>query len=276
MEEKITVIFTCYNRKDKTVAAMKSIVEKNPSLAFHFIMVDDCSTDGTVDAIKHLNYDVEIIQGTGSLFWCGGMRVGIEKFLNSNPSDEGLCLLINDDVLFFDNSIEQMFKRLGNRDDYVIVGATCDDSGEFTYGLKIKQKWYQKNMTKPVKPSKDERIGDTCNANCVLIPNNIMKEVGNMDSVYTHSLGDYDYGYRMSRNGYKLISSEEYVGICNSNAVKGTWADTTLSRKERLQKKEEPKGSPRKEFWHFVKVNYGLFDAVWYTVVSYLKILIKK
>ena len=48
----LTVIFTCFNRKQETITAMKSLVEKNPSIKFKFIIVDDKSTDGTVEAIR--------------------------------------------------------------------------------------------------------------------------------------------------------------------------------------------------------------------------------
>lgn len=274
MKRKVTVVFTCFNRKRKTLMALNSLVTKNPNIDFRFIIVDDCSTDGTVEAIQKTSYKCKIIQGTGSLFWCGGMREGLKVFLESQPDPDELCLLINDDVEFFESCVEKMIDRLNGRSDYVVVGATCNKSGSFTYGLKTRKKWYQKNMTQPILPSKNEQIGETCNANCVLIPNRIVLDIGNMDSSYTHSLGDYDYGFTMTRKGYKLISSETYVGICEDNPVKGTWNDRSLSIKERLRKKETPKGSPLVEFWHFVRKNYGLWDAVWYTTISYLKIVV--
>lgn len=273
MKKKITVIFTCFNRKDKTITAMKSIVEKNPQLLFHFIIVDDCSVDGTVDAIRELGYDVDIIQGTGSLFWCGGMRVGIERYFYNNDKND--CLLINDDVDFYSGAIEKIVKQAANRNNVVIVGATCDSKGNITYGLRVNRdnKGIWLNF---VEPNVDEICGETMNANCVLIPHEIMKKIGNMDTAYSHSLGDYDLGFRISRMGYKLISSEEFIGVCEENGFKRTWRDPSLPRKERLKKKESPKGSPFREWWHFLYNNYGIGKAVVYSLVPYVKILLGK
>lgn len=274
--KNVTVIFTCFNRRDKTVTCIKTLTQLNPNIKFSFIIVDDASTDGTVEAVKQLGLDTKIISGTGNLFWCGGMRVGIAAFLDLNPSDQDYCLLVNDDVQFKAASIEAMFERLADRKDVVVVGATCDDHGQFTYGLKCREKWFKKNITKRIEPSKKEVVGETCNANCILIRNEILKKVGNMDEAYTHSLGDYDLGFAMTRQGYKLISSADYVGVCNSNPIKGTWMDTSLSRKERLRRKESPKGSPVGEWWHFLIKNFGLLSAIKYSVIPYVKILLKK
>ena len=45
---------------------------------------------------------------------------------------------------------------------------------------------------------------------------------------------------------------------------------------ERLKKKESPKGSPFSEWWHFLYKNYNLYFAVKYSVIPYIKILIRR
>ena len=274
--EKVTVIFTCFNRKEKTVKCLKTITEYNPNIEFDFIIVDDASTDGTLDEIGKLNLKTQIIHGDGNLFWCGGMRKGIDAYLSRQLTEKDYCLLINDDVAFYEGSIEKMFERLNGRKDTVVVGATCNSQGKFTYGLKVREKWYKKNMTRRIEPSPEEIQGETCNANCILLPGMILKDVGNMDSAYRHSLGDYDIGFRMTRKGYRLISSADYIGVCNDNPIQGTWMDRSLSRKDRLKKKESIKGSPANEWWYFLYKNYGLISAVKHSIIPYVKILLGK
>lgn len=273
MKKTLTVVFTCFNRKEKTIQAMRSLVEKNRSIDFKFIVVDDKSSDGTVDAIKKLEYDVEIINGTGSLFWCGGMRVGIDRYQERNDGTD--CLLINDDVEFFDSAIEKIVSYHNNLQDTVIVGATCDKNGVFTYGLR-RHRDDKSIWLNPVQPNAEGIIGDTMNANCVLIPYKIMREVRNMDKKYTHSLGDYDLGFSITKMGYKLISSAEYVGHCEENGFENSWRNPKLSRLDRIRKKESPKGSPFGEWWHFLYKNYGLNFAVKYSLTPYIKILMGK
>lgn len=273
MKKKLTVIFTCFNRKEKTVKAMISLVEKNSNIDFKFIIVDDRSTDGTVEAIKKLCYSSEIITGTGSLYWCGGMRVGIARYLQENDGSD--CLLINDDVEFYDKAIENMVAQQTNEENTIIVGATCNKNGEFTYGLR-KHRTNKGIVLDPVEPNKEARTGDTMNANCVLIPSKIMIALGNMDTHYSHSLGDYDLGFTAVRMGYKLISSEDYIGYCEDNGFENSWRDPKVPRIQRIKKKESPKGNPYKEWWYFIRKNYGKLYAVVYSITPYIKILLRK
>lgn len=273
---RITVIFTCFNRKEKSVACVDSLIKGNPTIDFRFIVVDDGSTDGTSEALSILAPNIHIIQGDGNLYWCGGMRVGIEYFQNNCLIESDYCLLVNDDVEFYPHAVENMLKRLAGRENYVVVGATCNDSGDFTYGLKSREKWYKKNITRRIYPSKEEVLGETFNANAVLLPTSIVRDNGNLDKAYTHSLGDYDYGFRLSRRGIRLISTADYIGVCNGNSSASSWHDPSLPRRERIKKKESVKGSPFKEWWHFLYVNFGLHSAIIYSLLPYFKIIFGK
>lgn len=275
VEMNITVIFTCFNRKEKTVKCMKSLVEENKGYQLKFIVVDDNSSDGTKDVIEELCYKTIYLHGDGNLFWSGGMRKGIEYYLNHSETSD-YVLLVNDDVEFYPGIIDHLIERSKAGENAVVVGATCDLQGVFSYGamkLIIPRKtdlYYQ------VQPTKDLIECDTFNCNCVLFPANIMRNVGNLDPVYRHALADLDYGFEVRRHGYKILSSEDYIGVCNKNSNIGTWRDCTLSRIERLKKKESVKGSPAREWFHFMKKNFGILAAVRYSLSPYLRILIGK
>lgn len=83
-------------------------------------------------------------------------------------------------------------------------------------------------------------------------------------------------GMRIKKRAYISIHSEEYVGVCNKNSIKGTWADSSLSTRERIKKKESPKGAPCREWFHFMKKNFGLKEAVKYSVSPYVRIMLGK
>jgi GT2 family glycosyltransferase len=267
----ITVILTCFNRKEKTLSCIRSIADKNPSLELQFIVVDDRSSDGTIEALRQLPYRIEIIEGTGNLYWCGGMRVGLQRYFEwDNGSD---CLLVNDDVVFYNNAIENMAMLKYQLKDAVIVGATQNYLGEFTYGLR-KHRDNHSIYLSPIKPNNVYLEGDTMNANCILLPYEVIKKIGNLDPIYSHSLGDYDLGFMLRRSGYRIISYDKYVGICEENSVVNTWRDTSLKRRIRFMKKEAPKGMPFKEWFHFLHKNYGFSYAVLYSVIPYIKIAV--
>lgn len=268
--EKVVVILTCFNRKEKTVKCIKSLKEGNPDTEFKFIVVDDCSTDGTPEAVRETDGTADIVTGTGSLFWNGGMHMGIE-YAQNNYKAAPYYMLINDDVDFYDGIIDDMTAECGNR---VLVGATCDTDGGFSYGGIL----YHKKGIKydKIGPDRPDTVCTTFNANCVLIPGSIFEKLDNIDPYYQHSMGDFDYGFAISRAGYTINVFRRYAGCCNDNPDTGTWQDTSLGRIKRIKLKESRKGLPAGDWFHYLKKNFGLKTAVLRTITPYVKILLGK
>ena len=84
---KICVMLTCFNRKDKTINCIKSLISGNKS-RIDFIIVDDGSSDGTGDALEAMakelyekdseHASIEVIRAGGGLYYSGGMRKAME------------------------------------------------------------------------------------------------------------------------------------------------------------------------------------------------------
>ena len=124
--------------------------------------------------------------------------------------------------------------------------------------------------------SKEGTLCDTFNANCVLIPWEIFLELDNIDNKYTHSIGDFDYGFEARKKGYAIKVSDEYVGVCPDNPVNNSWRNVNFTRKKRIQLKESPKGLPFNEYFHYLNKQYNLFTAIVYSLLPYIRILLKK
>ena len=56
--------------------------------------------------------------------------------------------------------------------------------------------------------------------------------------------------------------------------MSGGWLDNSLSRKERFKKKESIKGAPMKQWFYFLRKNFGLVEAVRGGITPYVRILI--
>lgn len=272
MKISIVGLMTCFNRKEKTVSSVTKLIQGNPHIDFKFIIADDNSTDGTKEALEAMP-EVILLSGTGSLFYSGGMRLAIQYAVEHIDCFD-YCLLFNDDVEFNDFAIEKMLS-IGNGKE-IIVGPTCDDDGRISYGGVIKKSEYFPKFEIIDGKSPRAKSCDTFNANCVLIPWEIFKKLGNMDPMYSHSLGDFDYGFKASKKGIPIWVCDFFVGKCFDNPVTGSWRDTKLSRKERLRKKESPKGLPRREWWYYLKKNYSIWAALVYSITPFIKILLKK
>lgn len=270
----VTVIFTCYNRKEKTAAFIKSI--QDDRLHLSYVVTDDGSTDGTaadLSRLSGLGYDITTVHGDGKLYWCGGMRKAISHILESKKKTE-YYVFANDDVVVFDNALYEMIVQSTKHENAVVVGTTCDHDGNLTYGGIRYHKHGIKYDTVDV--TNENLACDSFNCNLVLIPASVFEEMGNFDEHFTHAMGDFDYGLRIKRAGHPIESTRRYVGICERNPLKKTWADTNLSRRERFRLKESPKGLPFREWFYFLRKNFGLGTALVRSVTPYVKILLGK
>lgn len=262
---KILALATCYNRKEKTINAINSLVNGNKSIDFSFIICDDNSSDGTYDELQKIK-NVDIVKGTGDLYWAGGMRKAIAKALEIKDLYD-YCLLFNDDVDFYEHSIEGII----NNNHEVTVGPTCNKNNELSYGGIVK--------TSNMRPKYKTVIGqecDTFNANCVLIPWDIFVKNGNFDKKYVHILADYDYGFKLKNNGIRIVVADKFVGECENNSLKSTWNDKTLSKIERIKNKESAKGLLFGQWFHYLNKNYNFITATIYSITPYIHILFNK
>lgn len=275
--EKAVIILTCYNRREKTTKCIRSIVENNSRLAMQFVIVDDNSTDKTADAVRQIVPDAVIITGNGGLFWNGGMHVGMEHALK-NLNDADYYVMINDDVEFepgiFDEMAEMLSKD-GAEGSRVLVGATKATDGTLSYG-GIKYLGKKSLKLRTVGPKEPQTECDTFNANCVFIPRRIFLKAGSTDPHFSHSMGDFDYGFTIKRLGFIINVYERFVGTCNDNPTEGTWQDPKLPVGKRLRLKEGAKGLPFKDWYWYLRKNFGWDVALVRSITPYIKIFLGK
>lgn len=297
MTTKIVIVLTCFNRKIFTKNCIEKLGIKNDSYEVLFVVTDDSSTDGTKEMLQELkeDYNILVIDGTGSLFWNGGMYKGLSLVLNTMEKNSekssvsvkldeindsmvqfikcaDYVMLVNDDVDFETSAVSEML-HISDKEN-VVVGTVKSKNGNVSYGgVHFLSKHFVKYLIMDIS---DNYKCDTFNANAVLIPAKIVKKVGNIDKTYSHSLGDFDYGLRISKSGYNILKTNFYVGSCEDNDSKGTWRDVSLPVMERLKKKESKKGLPFKDWWHFVYRHFGLIPAIYHSITPYVRILLRK
>ena len=65
----IAILITCHNRRDTTLTCLSNLTQQTLSSTVY--LVDDGSTDDTSLAVQSQYPDVNILSGSGSLFWGG-------------------------------------------------------------------------------------------------------------------------------------------------------------------------------------------------------------
>lgn len=258
----LAVVMACFNRKAVTLKCLEALMRSDivSSIDLTVYLVDDNSSDGTPEAVQRQFPQVNLLKGTGSLYWNGGMRKGMDAAMSRGHD---FYLWLNDDTILFSNSISRMLeqyflisKTSGN--EAIIVGSTKSPlSGETTYGgLKRASKW------RPLKFVCLEQTGeaqkcDTMHGNCVLLSDGVVKKVGNLEEKFFHRIGDNDYGLRASKLGIPLWTLPDFAGYCTKNDGKGSYGDGSLPLKIRMRKLLGPKGLPPSVWYIFVRRHAG-------------------
>lgn len=263
---KIAVLITCHNRKEKTIACLKSLYncQLPESYTFDTFLVDDGSTDGTSDAVKKEFSIVNVIAGNGQLFWNRGMILAWETAVLKNEFE--FYLWLNDDTILFEDSLKILLEGANSMaNERIIVGATRSESEEIvTYsGFNLKNKILTPNDT--------WQDCDYFNGNIVLVPNIVYKTVGLLDNTFSHAVGDIDYGLRAHKLGFSHSLAPRFLGICESHKTSPVWCNSSYPWYKRLQNLYSPLGNNAFEFFIFDRRHNGFFAAFFHFFTIHIR-----
>ena len=260
--KSIAALITCFNRRQHTITALTTFYQQRDldGIDLKVFLVDDGCTDGTGEAVREQFPQVTVLQGNGKLFWDGGMRMAYAAAMK-----EGFdaYLFFNDDTKLYDHALARLVQvaeaRLAIGQPTIVTGTTyTPGTEEPSYGGR---NWRIRGLTKTllvVEPDPERPIFcDTMNGNFVLIPKEITKVLGNIEKGFTQQFGDFDYGLRAQRAGFKVAIAPGYSGECRDNSRVGTFRDASLPFKARWKNLLSPKGTPLPDWWIFTTRHFG-------------------
>ena len=186
--EKIAVIMTVFNRKEKTLRCLNSLcrswAEAKSPIQYEVFLTDDGCTDGTKEAVMALGYQfpIHIIEGTGNLFWLGGMNLAWRAAINQSGFD-GYLWLNDDTIVLADFWIELLATQQYAQSHYgiggIYVGSTCDPSTkQFTYGgFDFINKWTLKDQF-IIPNGQDIKPCECAHGNITYVSNEVVSRLG--------------------------------------------------------------------------------------------------
>lgn len=216
---RVAVIVAVYNRRELTLRLLRSL-SCISSVDVSVFLFDDSSPDGTAASVREQFPNVNLVVGDGSSYWAGGMRQAWRAADASGRFD--FYLWLNDDVILADQAVERLITAAKRCETLhgrpcLIVGTTVGADGQPTYGGRIRRAWWDPYNFVICPPGLNDRECITINGNITLIPTHIASVVGGIDAVFTHGLGDWDYGLRVRRLGFPVIVAAGVFGICERN-----------------------------------------------------------
>lgn len=206
---KVSLVVLNYNNPTDTIECISSLL-KNSYENFEVILIDNGSTDNSVELLNSIHYkNVIFIQNEKNLGFAGGCNMGIRHALQNNA--DYILLLNNDTVVkedFLDNLIEQALKysdagAIGPKiyfydepDKIWFAGGYIDwkyDGAHIGYG-KLDDNIYN-----------TERSVEFISGCALLIKSEVVEKVGLLDPSFFAYQEDVDFCVRIKNAGYKCL-----------------------------------------------------------------------
>jgi GT2 family glycosyltransferase len=233
------VIIPVYNQYSLTRNLLEGIY-RYTDMPFHIYLIDNASTDETVDLHKIYTRDITIIRNRQNQGWCGAINQGIQ--LGHNPY-----------VVFLNNDVEVSQEWLGNLvaflDTHPRIGAVgplgsspndwqCVDRVRENIVPQIPQ-FFTEDLHERNRILKYHfhRAGILIEGMlaffCVALKRRTIESVGLLDDSFVGGGDDDDYCRRLRKSGYVLgLLLDTYV-LHHSNSTAKTVFDAEAHRKLR-------------------------------------------
>ena len=272
MNYSTAVLLTCHNRKEKTLHCLQSFMQAvlPENVTQKVFLVDDGSTDGTAKAIREKFPEIEIIKGSGNLFWAGGMRMAFQEARNYNDFDG--YLLLNDDVELKPDFFLNLFdtKKYCNKKydkGGIYSGSTMDrESEKVSYGGNVLTKGLESPAYALLQPTHAPQPCHLTNANILLVEKEVVDAIGFFDENFIHAFADYDFSLRAFKAGFPVYITPGICGYCKDDHG-NNWSNSK-KLKDRITYLKSPTGLAYREYMfyakrHFPKQVPKIFVKLW-------------
>lgn len=257
---KIAAMACCYNRITKTKTFLESLTSQHLPVGYvmDIYMLDDRSPDGTADFIRENYPSVNLIEGSGSLFWAGGMRMLWGHVLKTGEYD--FYLLLNDDVKLFSDAVVRLpeaYAKAPAQDNIIIGSVLNPDQTKITYGGRRLLNKYNGDGVLLIPDDAELQECDLGNANIMLIDKATVDKIGILSDRYIHSFADFDYTLNAKRHGTKVWVAPRYFGSCDYDHGK-PWLPSSVSLKKRIEYMHSPKGIESRSYLRYIRKFFPL------------------
>lgn len=235
----ISFVLLTYNQLDYTKLCIDSIRKNNNKNSYQIVIVDNNSTDGTVEWLK-AQEDIKVVYNNDNKGFPKGCNQGIEISEKNND-----IMLLNNDTVLMPNSIFDLRMGLYSNEK---VGAVGSVSNSVSNGQMISEAFndfngyinYAIKNNIPDEASYEERVKLVGFA--MLFKRNVLDKVGLLDEIFTPgNFEDDDISLRVVLAGFKiLLCKDSYIhhfGSVSFRNVKGGYSELLTRNNQKFKKK---------------------------------------
>ncbi len=205
----IRIIIPVHNRKSITRDCLSHLKNTQNWDQFEVIVVDDGSSDGTSQMVQNSFPTVELLQGDGSLWWGGSIRLGMEQAIERGTD---VVVWMNDDVRPDDNTIVPLSKKAAEGKSLLSAHVKVDPGSKAEFEDKVSYQYTtlrrQSNTGIELVPYDESyriQTGHMVSGRLTAVPSNIIDEIGLPNTnQFPHHHCDFDYTLRASEAGFEV------------------------------------------------------------------------
>jgi GT2 family glycosyltransferase len=249
---KLSIIIVSYNSLNFLKDCLDSINKNKPSASFEITVVDNASSDGTVEAIRKDYPHLKLIENARNEGFAAANNMAIKS------SSSEYILLINSDCRVYANSIDRLLKFADSSKDAGIAGPRIINSDgsvqlscrKFPSFLDAGMHSILTNIAPDNPFSRRYKLADInrdevskvdwVSGSCMLIRRAALIDTGLMDEKYFMYVEDTDLCYQMWKKGWKVYYFPESEilhhigGSTKNNALSGAVTSSIRMQKSVL------------------------------------------
>jgi len=216
----VQVIIVTWNKKADVLRLLNNLKRIHyPPAAFSTVVVDNASTDGTIEAIAERHPHVRRIRNPRNLGGAGGFNAGMRWALAQSPAQDYLWLLDND-VIVHRDALRELVSVLQARPEAAICGSRIMDVDHpgtlIEAGAFIDYRFgdVRRNTTAtPDSSSPDIRVHDVdyVAACSLLARTEAVRRIGVWHDKLFIYWDDMEWGARFAANGYRVLACDASI-----------------------------------------------------------------
>ncbi len=200
------IIIPVFNRMRVTLACLDRLAWCAIDPAWKIVVVDDGSTDGTGAAVRQKHPHVEIVKGTGHLYWTGAIVRGMRRAMEMGVTE---IVWLNDDTGPDEPSLRRIVDHVRHNPSHILAScALINGHPSATCSLG----------RRPVLPVGDELApADVLAGYQVAFSATVMRDIGLPDAGrWPHYAGDSSYTRQARRAGFQLfVDGGSRIELCD-------------------------------------------------------------
>ncbi len=216
----ISIIIPVHNRKSLTQNILAELHQQTLDIdlaKITIIVVDDGSTDGTLEMIRQEFPQVQLLIGDGSLWWGGAITLGMQYSINQFNAD--YIVWLNNDLLLTDNFIKNLIVScdIYSNQETIIGGLVINKN----YPNWLVYSGHLNNF--PIRDinvfnQQEDILVDFIFGNIAIIPKKVVNAIGFPDAAWLPQNGcDHEYMLRASKAGFRIVVTSKLQAFNDFN-----------------------------------------------------------